>query len=280
MRSHPSHAKLGRRRFLAGLAMGAAAATSPAFGAGKGLIGTAINHLSYQSADYRKTRDFYRDVLGFQVSDEDDQQLYLWAGNTLISAKNTPLVRSPWIDHWGVTVEPWDLNTIEAVLKERSLPARISRNDPHDPSGKSAFTRDPNGYTLQLCAKDLEAKPAPAATGAPLRAIGLHHVAYQCPDYKKPRDFYRELVGAAVSNDDGQQAHLVLGDAFLVVRTNPDSTAARPIEHIAWTLADWNVKRVAVELKRHGLDVRPDAAGKSIFSKDVNGYPLVLCDRN
>src|SRR5579871_5374839 len=107
--------RLERRRLLKGLAIGVAAGL-PVTGAGKALKGTAINHVSYESADYKKTRDFYRDLLGFQVSDEDDRQLYLWAGNTLISAKNSPAVRSPVMDHWGVTVEPWDLNAIETVL--------------------------------------------------------------------------------------------------------------------------------------------------------------------
>ena len=67
---------------------------------------SAINHVSYASADYRKTRDFYRDVFGFQVSDEDERQLYLWAGDAQSSAKNTPAVQTPFIDHFGLTLEP------------------------------------------------------------------------------------------------------------------------------------------------------------------------------
>ena len=155
--------KLDRRQLLKNIAIGAAVTGLPALGAGKGLRGTAINHVSYQSADYKKTRDFYVDLLGFQASDEDDKQLYLWAGDTLISAKNTPAAKEPVIDHFGFTVEPWDLDSIEAALKERGLTVRLSRNDPHDASGKSAFTRDPNGYNVQLCARDLETKPASAA---------------------------------------------------------------------------------------------------------------------
>jgi catechol 2,3-dioxygenase-like lactoylglutathione lyase family enzyme len=250
-----------------------------AFGAGTSLKGTAINHVSYQSADYKKTRDFYVDLFGFQVSDEDNNQLYLWAGDALISAKHASMAKAPFIDHFGLTVEPWDLNSVETALKERGLAVRVSRNDPHDAQGKSAFTRDPNGYNLQLGAKDLEIKPAPVFSRAPLKAIGLNHISYQCPDYKRTRDFYAELLDAPVSNDDGEQAYLWFGDAFMVLRNSADGSAAPLIDRVAWTLADWDAGRVSAELKRHGLEARPDAAGKSILTKDLNGYALQLCSK-
>jgi catechol 2,3-dioxygenase-like lactoylglutathione lyase family enzyme len=212
--------QMDRRQILKGLAI--ASVARPALAAGRSLKGTAINHVSYSSADYRKTRDFYRDIFGFQVSDEDQRQLYLWAGDALISAKNTPAVRAPFIDHFGLTVEPWDLNAVDAALKERGLVVRVSRNDPHDSQGKSAFTLDPDRYNLQLGAKDLEVEPAPLASDAPLKAIGINHISYQCADYKRTRDFYAELLGLPVSNDDGKQAYLWLGDAFIVVKNRPD----------------------------------------------------------
>jgi catechol 2,3-dioxygenase-like lactoylglutathione lyase family enzyme len=272
----PDAAKLDRRQLLKNIAITAVAGL-PALGAGKGLRGTAINHVSYQSADYKKTRDFYIDLLGFQVSDEDDKQLYLWAGDTLISAKNSPATKVPVIDHFGFTVEPWDLESVEAALKERGLMVRVSRNDPHDAAGKSAFTRDPNGYNLQLCARDLETKPAPASSRAPLKAVGIDHISYQCADYGKTRDFYTELLGVPVSKDDGQQAYLRFGDAFMVVRNGASGSAAPLIDHVAWRLADWDRDRVSAELKKHGLEARPDATGQSIATTDINGYPLLLC---
>ena len=191
------------------------------------------------------------------------------------------MAKAPFIDHFGLTVEPWDLDSVETALKERGLAVRVSRNDPHDAQGKSAFTRNPNGYNLQLGAKDLEIKPAPVFSRAPLKAIGLNHISYQCPDYKRTRDFYAELLGAPVSNDDGEQAYLWFGDAFMVLRNSADGSAAPLIDRVAWTLANWDAGRVSAELKRHGLEARPDAAGKSILTKDLNlnGYALQLCSK-
>ena len=133
---------MDRRDLMKKIAIGTLAGL-PALGAGTKLRGTAINHVSYESADYRKTRDFYVDLFGFQLSEQDDKQLYLWAGDSLISAKNTPRVTSPVIDHFGLTVEPWDLHLVEAALNERGLAARVSRNDPHDTQQKSAFHARP-----------------------------------------------------------------------------------------------------------------------------------------
>ncbi len=244
--------------------------------AASALRATAIDHVSYESKNYKKTRDFYVETFGFQVSEEDNGQLYLWAGNALLSAKNTPNVPAPFVDHFGVTVDPWDSRAVEAALNERGLTAQFIRNDPHDRQGRSGFTRDVNGFPLQLDPKDLVTRPAPVASRAPLKAMGLNHIAYLCPDYKRTRDFYRELFGAPVTNDDGQQAYLWFGDVFMAVRSNPDPKA-RPVVAFAWTLADWDPHRVLAALKSRGLDGRPDAVGKSILTSDLNGFPLELC---
>jgi len=273
-------AKLSRRQALKLLGVGAAAFHVPAVAMANALKGTAINHISYQSVDYKKTRDFYVEFLGFQTSDEDDKQLYLWAGNVVISAKNTPKTPGPIMDHLGVTLDSWDVKAVQSALKERGLQARLSTNDPHDANQKSVFTRDPNNYSLQLCAKDLEVKPAPAASKSPLKALGINHLSYQCADFKTTRDFYVDLLSAKVTNDDGKQAYVWFGGDYIVVRNSPTGNIKPLIDHIGWTIADWNVDRVMAELKKRGMDGRPDAQGKSVVTKDLNGYPLQLCSKD
>ena len=115
------------------------------------------------------------------------------------------------------------------------------------------------------------------ASRAPLKAVSLNHISYLCPDYKQTRDFYTDLLNVPVSNDDGTHAYLWFGDAFMVIRNSGDATGKSTIDHVAWTLANWDTGRVAAELKRHGFDAQPDSTGKSLLTKDVNGYPLELC---
>jgi hypothetical protein len=66
----------------------------------------------------------------------------------------------------------------------------------------------------------------------------------------------------------------------MVVRSHPDRRARPVVDRVAWTLADWDPNRVLAVLKSHGLDAGQDALGKSILTKDLNGYPLELCRRD
>jgi catechol 2,3-dioxygenase-like lactoylglutathione lyase family enzyme len=262
------------------MAIAAAAAGLPTLAHAETLHGTAINHVSYSSAHFLETRDFYTNLFGFQVSDADNLQLFLWAGDSLISAKNTPRVPRPFIDHIGLTVDPWDPDAVKRALQGRGFTPRVNPNDVHDPHHLSMFVRDPNGYNLQLGAPTLETKPAPVPSTAPLKAVAINHISYQCADYRKTRDFYAGLLGVPVSHDDGQQAYLWFGDAFMVVRNSPTGSAMPVIDHMAWTLADWDAHHVASVLTQHGLEAKPDPAGLSVMTKDVNGYPLQLCSKD
>src|SRR6516164_7196666 len=50
---------------------------------------------------------------------------------------------------------------------------------------------------------------AAAAAGKPLEALYVNHISYEVNDYKKVRDFYVDLLGMKVTEDDGKQCRLV-----------------------------------------------------------------------
>src|SRR6266853_6582444 len=60
--------------------------------------------------------------------------------------------------------------------------------------------------------------PAARAAGKPLEALYVNHISYQVNDYKKVRDFYVDLLGMKVTEDDGKQCRLVFGTNILVPR--------------------------------------------------------------
>src|SRR5580698_1192576 len=105
--------KMNRRQLVQSLAMaasvaGAAAAQATAAG-GKGFKAITVNHISYQVADYRKTRDFYADLLGMEVRKDDGRQCYLvFDGNTHVIARNARAgATGPRVDHIAYTIDPW-----------------------------------------------------------------------------------------------------------------------------------------------------------------------------
>lgn len=118
------------------------------------------------------------------------------------------------------------------------------------------------------------AKPRAAVEGHGFKAIAVNHISYQVADYAKTRDFYADLLGMQPHNDDGTQCYMRFGDSVLIPRNRPPNTPR--IDHIAYTIEDWNKDAVEAELKRRGLKPTPDTEN-SFHVRDSNGYDLQIC---
>ena len=145
--------KMSRRQLIQSLTMAAtvAGAAAPAGAAeGKGFQAVTVNHISYQVADYTKTRDFYADLLGMKVSHDDGKQCYMSFGDTFLLPRNARQgVTAPRVDHIAYTIETWDKNAVEAELKRRGLAARPDTED-------SFHVKDPDGFDLQISGKNMK----------------------------------------------------------------------------------------------------------------------------
>ncbi len=142
------HGRISRRQLVQALAFGVAAAAAPArAGAAPrgGLKAVAVNHISYQVADYRRTRDFYVDLLGMEASGDDGQQCFLKFGRDsfLIARNSGEPGAAPLVDHICYTVADWDKGAVEAELRRRGLV-------PDRDTDESFHVRDPDGYDLQV----------------------------------------------------------------------------------------------------------------------------------
>ena len=117
--------------------------------------------------------------------------------------------------------------------------------------------------------------PAAAAEGKVLNATNINHVSYQVTDYKRTRDFYAGLFGMKVSDDDGKQCRLSFGDNILVVRNRQP---APKVDHIAYTLANWDQEKEAVEaeLKRRGLKIVQGDTKTSLHILDPDGFEVQM----
>jgi catechol 2,3-dioxygenase-like lactoylglutathione lyase family enzyme len=140
--------KMTRRQLVQSLAVTAAAASAiatPAAAAeGKVLNATNINHISYQVADYTKTRDFYAGLFGMKVTEDDGKQCRLVFGNNILIARNrTP---APKVDHVAYTIANWDQEkeAIEAEVKRRGI--KIVQGD----IKTSLHILDPDGFEVQF----------------------------------------------------------------------------------------------------------------------------------
>jgi catechol 2,3-dioxygenase-like lactoylglutathione lyase family enzyme len=123
-------------------------------------------------------------------------------------------------------------------------------------------------------------RAASAASPAPgFKATGVNHISLQVANYARSRDFYADLFGMAVSNDNGKQCDLTFGDTVLIARNAYKPGGPTPlVDHIAYTIDDWDFKRVEAELKRRGLKPEPDY--NSFHFVDPDGYDVQIAGRN
>ncbi len=145
--------KMNRRQLIQSLALAAsaAAAAAPALAVGgHGFKAVAVNHISYQVADYARTRDFYADLFGMKISHDDGKQCYLAFGETHLIPRPGPAgAHPPRIDHIAYTIEDWDRSAVEAELKRRGLRPK--------PDEETSFhVKDPDGFDLQICSKEMK----------------------------------------------------------------------------------------------------------------------------
>ncbi len=119
--------------------------------------------------------------------------------------------------------------------------------------------------------------PASAADGKVLKANSFNHVSYQVADYAKSRDFYVNLFGMKVSEDDGKtQCRLSFGNNILIVRTRASKTPPPIVDHIAYTIDNWDKEKdgVVAELKRRGLKIERGDAESSFHVLDPDGFEV------
>ena len=159
--------KMTRRQLIQSLALAASAASAagaapPAAPDSKVVKAININHVSYQVADYARTRDFYADLFGMKVSADDGKQCRLAVGESLIAARTRPS-GTPRVDHIAFTIANWDKDknakdAVAAELKRRGLKVEMHAQGgavvQDTATARGFHFHDPDGFELQVGGKD------------------------------------------------------------------------------------------------------------------------------
>ena len=138
--------------------------------------------------------------------------------------------------------------------------------------------------------------PVASAGKAPWKTVWLDHISYSVSDYKKSAEFYTDLMGWEVRNDNGtSQASLNINNiGGIIIRNSrrranaqPATAGGRPrptgvINHISWGVEPWDTEAVKAELESRGLNPRPDMVGenfKSFHVRDPDGWDLQISNQ-
>ncbi len=108
----------------------------------------SVNHISYNVADYAKSRDFYSELLGMSVSKDNGKQALLSFGDTILVVRNarTPEAKGT-IDHMAYAIANWDEAKVKAELERRGHTPRKDNSSWH--------IKDPDGFDIQIEADDV-----------------------------------------------------------------------------------------------------------------------------
>lgn len=161
---------VSRRQLIQGLAALALAGSSATASAQTGGFRTLnLDHVAYDTSDYRRIRDFYAGVLGLDVvNDNGKNNCELHFGSTrgvgvrdrmMMSLTNLPQpsgdaaapARRPGINHIAWKIENWDTDRVRTELERRGLEPRLARGGAIDtPNYVSLNVQDPDGLGVQI----------------------------------------------------------------------------------------------------------------------------------
>ena len=121
---------------------------------------------------------------------------------------------------------------------------------------------------------------ASVANGEGFKTIALNHISYLVADFNETRDFYTDLMGMTVAEETADHCRLSFGNGTLIARKGPQGTTPPLVDHLSFTIADWDTDRVKAELERRGLKPRLDTGALptsgSFLVADPDGYDLQI----
>lgn len=136
---------LSRRELVTGLTLLAAAT-----GAGPAAAqtttpfrSTRIDHVSIQVTNLERSIEFYQDVFGLAVVDEDEQNRIVRMGGDRILVSLHAKAPTGIVDHYAIAIEGFDRDAVTQALAGHGLTAEQNLD-------YGFYVRDPEGIPVQI----------------------------------------------------------------------------------------------------------------------------------
>ena len=155
--------------------------------------------------------------------------------------------------------------------------------------------------TLTLAATTAYAVDAKAAEQPGIKLALVNHISYNCPNFRQAADWYSKAfnldqIGATdrdvalpfgkkgeqpygVTATDVPLTHLIMRTRDLNAPAANGAVRPRPqavIDHICYTIADFNQERVRAELTALGATNVRNAGMNSVYASDPMGYEIQI----
>jgi catechol 2,3-dioxygenase-like lactoylglutathione lyase family enzyme len=143
---------------------------------------------------------------------------------------------------------------------------------------------------------------ATAQAASPLKAQLINHVSYSCPNFREAADWYSKVFNLDQVGPTNRDVALPFGKkgdkpfgvtandiplTHLIIRTPSSAPPARGgerprpkptarIDHICYTVADFNRDRAKASLTAMGVKNIREAGGNSLYMDDPFGYEVQI----
>jgi len=145
---------LGAPTAVSGASPGSSALAGSSVPAVPAFRTASLDHISYAVSDYGRSRDFYADLMGWEVTADDGERQATLAigdvGNIIIrNARQTPSEGPTGvINHVAWRIADFDTDTVREELERRGL---SPRRDQGGGAGYDSYhVQDPDGWDLQI----------------------------------------------------------------------------------------------------------------------------------
>lgn len=235
-----------------------------------------LSQVTLAVSDIDRSLDFYQGLFGLPIQARHGSAVLLRLGNgprfvALTAAGSRP----PRIDHWGVSVEGFDVDDVVAKLnalgvKRASdgtglsggpMSVRVTRRG----DTPELFVGDPDGLVMQLqdpsycggsgplgsVCSSVEAAPG----GAPLPLDGISHLTVNVSDPGVTNAFYRRTFGFDIQGYQATSPFLGVGPGADFLMFIPARGPAA-VNHACFTMQGFGVERVQAALEAHGIRPR------------------------
>jgi catechol 2,3-dioxygenase-like lactoylglutathione lyase family enzyme len=137
---------LSRRKLIQGLTLLAAAGgAAPAAAQETPFKSTRIDHISVQTSNLRRSIEFYQNIFGLKVLNEDKENEIARMGTTKVIVSLHHKAPHAIVDHFAIAIDGFDRDATTAALARHGLKAENNLD-------YGFYVRDPEGVPVQIVA--------------------------------------------------------------------------------------------------------------------------------
>jgi catechol 2,3-dioxygenase-like lactoylglutathione lyase family enzyme len=239
-----------------------------------------LHQVTLAVSDVARSLDFYQALFGMPIQARHGEKVLLRIGDGPRFMALMPAgAEGPRIDHWGVSLEDYNLGRLMGRLEGLGLTQ--ARTGPSLSGGAmrarlsaregipEVFMGDPDGLVTQLSdptycgGAGMLGAACPLIENSPvpgdLRLLGISHLTVNVTDPEATNAFYQRVFGFDIQAYQATSPILGVGGGSDFLMFIGAGNASARVNHACFYMADFDVPRVQGVLERHGI--RPREGG-------------------